>query len=94
MTKKRFYKLVMSFGYSPREARREVEKCRKSGMPYVARFAMILPGLIFHWKNKSTRKTVAEILRNTRHIKVRRVEADDRGLRVDAEITDEGGGAK
>ena len=94
MTKKRFYKLVMSFGYSPREARREVEECRKSGMPYVARFILILPELLLDRKIKSIRKTVAEILRNTRHIKVRRVEADDRGLRVDAEITDEGGGER
>lgn len=77
MTKKRFYKLVMSFGYSPREARRAVEECRKSGLPYVARFALILPGLLLHMRKKKARKMPGIVW----------------GLRVEAEITDEGGGA-
>ena len=77
MTRKRFYKLVMSFGYSPREARREVEECRKSGLPYVDRFVLILPGLLLHMLKKKARKIPGIV----------------RGLRVETEITDEGGGA-
>lgn len=93
MTRKRFYKLVMAFGYSAREARRKVKRCQEIRLPYEVFYKNMLTAFIIHEREAMEYRFWKSLLYG-KWLTVESKEETPLGVSVVATLQREGGGDK
>lgn len=94
MTRKRFYKLVMAFGYSAREARRKVKRCQESRLPYEVFYKNMLPLFIIHGREAMEKRIIDRFWKSLLYGERLTVESKEEtplGVSVVASLQREGG---
>ena len=89
VTRKRLYKLILSYGYQPRKARFLIECAQRSTHPsYASWYRSMRPAFAFHRTEIAAKKVILGIRKAT----VTMLSITPEGLEVQAKIEQGGGG--